>query len=451
MVDRGPGGRKREARRAGALALALVWLGCARSATPPDVIWITLDTTRTDHVGAYGYAGGTTPHLDALARGGLRFARAWSTSPWTLPAHASMLTGKYPSRHGAHFGREDADSGLDAVIPGETRFPVDRLPESETTLAERLAARGYATAGFAAGPWLAPPFGLAQGYAVFEAHASSPGGRTAGEITDAALAWIAGVEPGRPIHLLLNYFDAHAPYEPPAAWLREPAPGPARDARRADELRRYDGEIRYMDAEIGRLLDALRAAGRYDGALIVAVSDHGEQFGEHGLIRHGYDLFEELIRVALIVKLPGGRRAGETVGATVSVVDLLPLTAAEVGFEVEPPIDGVALGERDWALAESFRNPSLRVVRGRNVDRDLAAAIRWPWKLIESSRGEVSVYRLDRDPHELQRIDAAPAAEPMRREMARVRDAMRPAAAGQPADTVAPETTRRLRELGYVD
>jgi arylsulfatase A-like enzyme len=437
--------------RSASLLLAVIVSGCAQAPPAPDVILITLDTTRVDRIGAYGYAGETTPHLDELAGQGLRFDRAWSTSPWTLPAHASMLTGKYPARHGAHFGREDADTGLGEVIPGEDRFAVNRLPESEFTLAERLAERGYATAAFVAGPWLAPPFGLLQGYAVHEARAHDPGGQTASEITDAALSWIAQTEPGQPLHLLLNYFDAHFPYQPPNEHERAFQPANAREAQRHREFRLYDGEIRYMDAQIGRLFDALKRAGRYEGALIIAVSDHGELFGEHGLQRHGYYLFEELIRAPLIVRLPGGRRAGEVIDATVSVVDLLPLVADEIGFAIEGDFDGLPIGSRRWALAESYRNASIKTVRGRSVDRDLVAAISWPWKRIESSRGEVSLYRLDRDPTEQRPVDQSDEADQLGREVAAARASMRPAVPAQSPRGITPETAERLRELGYVD
>lgn len=429
-------------------------LGCVRgSGAPADVVLITLDTMRADYLGAYGHEGGLTPHLDALAREGVLYTRAWSTSPWTLPAHASMFTGKYPTRHGADYASQrGVGARLNEVIPWvDSRFRANRLADDEVVMAEWLAAAGYATGAFVGGPWMAPAFGLLQGYQSHDAEMPGLAGRTGDEITDRAIEWLRTVPRDRPLHLLVNYFDPHAPYTPPPAFSPKPKvdnSGKMRDPPLRD---RYAGEIRYMDHQIGRLFDALREVGRYEGALIIAVSDHGELFGEHALMLHGYWLYEELVRVALIVRLPHERRAGDVVDATVSIVDLLPIVADEVGFRLPEGLDAMAIGEREVAFAEFRRNPAVDEVRGRRVDRDADVAIRWPWKLIANSDGTSELYRIDTDPGETQPVADGSIEDSMRATLASVRSTL-VAPEPMPAGPVVPtDVSDRLRDLGYLE
>ncbi|MFQ5668421.1 MAG: sulfatase-like hydrolase/transferase, partial [Candidatus Binatia bacterium] len=206
------------------LALALCALAaCVKEAAiPPNVVLITLDTTRLDHLGVYGYQRPVSPEIDRFAREAVVYRRAWATAPWTLPSHASIFTGLYPTTHGARMNEK----------AGESMFGnrVTRLGESIVTLAELLRAAGYATAAFAGGPWLSPEFGLLQGYSV--QHAGLPAGgrllehtpnpkniwempvnRAADELTDAALAWLRSVPRRQPAHVMINYFDPHRPYQ----------------------------------------------------------------------------------------------------------------------------------------------------------------------------------------------------------------------------------------------
>lgn len=441
-------------RRGGVLAvlsLLFFFSGCGGLATPttppPDVILITLDTTRMDRIGSYGFEDETTPYLDSLAKSGIRFRRAWSTASWTLPAHASFLTGKYPHRHGAHFCGKEGGVGLDQVV-GEIgeRFQVGRLPEHEITLAEMLAEKGYKTAAFVGGPWLTPPFGLLQGYEVQDAGISTLGGREAGEISAAANAWIASVPRNRPIHLMLNYFDPHDPYAPPREY-RSTESGLAGIDR---EIALYEGEIRYMDWQIGKVFDALRAADRFEGALIVVVSDHGELFQEHGLTKHGYWLYEDLIRIPLVVRFPGGARAGEVVDEVFSGVDLLPLIARETGLTLPNDIDGVEVGDRLVAVSEFHQNPTIKEVRGTQVDRDLVAVMRWPWKLIISSGGESELYRLDIDPEEKDALTNAFEQECMDDLLPIAAAVFKESTKSVPAEEVSDEVRALLKKLGYV-
>ncbi|MBM4267850.1 MAG: hypothetical protein FJ144_14770 [Deltaproteobacteria bacterium] len=221
----------------------------------------------------------------------------------------------------------------------------------------------------------------------------------ADELTDRAIAWLATVPSSQPIHLLVNYFDPHEPYRTqPGFEVDAPAPGWRRHRR---ARLRYDSEIRFMDHHFGRLLQALKDDGRYDDALVVVVADHGESFGEHENGGHGPWLYEEVLRVPLLIHFPKGRDAGKVVDAPVSTVDLLPLVAKEVGFPLPPNVEGVPIGERDLVLAEAHRSDVFTRLAPDRYDRDLVAAIRWPWKLIVPDVGGAELYRLDDDPTEL--------------------------------------------------
>jgi arylsulfatase A-like enzyme len=206
-----------------------------------------------------------------------------------------------------------------------------------------------------------------------------------------------------------------------------------------------------MDHHVGALLRGLAEIGRYDDALIIVVSDHGELFGEHGQTRHGPYLYEELLRVALLVRLPGGRGAGSSVEAPVSVVDLLPLIAAEVGFVLPPGVEGVMPGERSLVLAESRPNGFDLRKHGAAVDRELTVAIEWPWKLISGSRGERELYHLERDAAEARNLAGDPREARLFERLERARAAFRaPSTPAAPTD-VAPQTEENLRRLGYIE
>jgi arylsulfatase A-like enzyme len=207
-----------------------------------------------------------------------------------------------------------------------------------------------------------------------------------------------------------------------------------------------------MDHEIERLLEALRAAGRYESALIILVGDHGELLGEHGLFAHPTWHYEELLRVPLLVRFPEGRDAGRVLDTPFSVVDLLPLVAQEVGFVLPDGVEGLPLGERRVVLAESFRDPVSIDLYGERADRDLASIIRWPWKLTQSDRGERELYRLDADPKELRNLSGREAVEgELLRELGAALDGLSAPESADAPEAVAPATMERLRELGYID
>jgi arylsulfatase A-like enzyme len=447
------------------LAVLAAGAGCSR---PPDVIFITLDTTRADHLGALGYERPISPNLDRFAREAVTYRRAWATDSWTLPSHASMFTGQYPTRHGAHFNADGGVSALSDVLPGQQRetLKVNVLRQEAVTLAEMLRAGGYATAAIVGGPWLSPTFGLLQGYEFQDASVSSVAGRRSDELTAAAMAWVESVPKDKSLHLFVNYFDPHFPYDPPRGF--DSLPGatrplgvtpfgvlggqPLSDADREAFIGRYDGEIGFMDHHFGRLISALRRAGRYDDALTVVVADHGETFGEHRLMEHGRWLYEEVIRVPLLVRYPHARNGNSTVDSPVSIVDLLPLVAEELGLPLPDDVDGVPLGERDVVLAESFRDSFMVNLFGARFDRDLVAVIRWPWKLIVSSQGDDELYRLDQDPRELDNRAEKERAQvrELRKAISEVRGKLEPppAVSGPSVDSA---TKDALRALGYIE
>jgi len=466
LMNRWPRGR----RRAWGALLACAALGCSGEArNRPDVLIITLDTTRQDHLGTYGYARDTSPAIDRFGEDSVVYDRAWASGAWTLPTHASIVTGKHVSSHGAHFDIGAADASLGEVLEGEffERHKARRLSEDEVTLAELLSARGYATAAFAAGPWLAPPFGLLQGYQVRDAEVKGVSGRRAEEITNRFIEWLIGLPDEVPLHALVNYFDPHSPYEPPEGFddlphARDPLdPGQnelfvnggtvLKQAQRSALVDRYDGEIRYMDHHLGRLLAALRRVDRYRDALIVVVGDHGEILGEHGVLGHGRWLYEGVLRIPLLVHFPGGVGAGQRVNDLISQVDLLPLIAAELGLELPPGVEGVGPGKRKTVLAQAFRDPFSLSSYGERYDRDLTAVVRWPWKLIVSNRGSMEIYQLADDPSEARPVAERATAVRLAKALSETLDALGPERTAPLATGVDAELEESLRALGYVE
>ncbi len=357
----------------------------------PDVVVVTLDTTRADHLSTYGYERETSPQLTRLALDGLRFERAVSASSWTLPTHASMFTGLFPRSHGARFRTEPAPDG--AARPGahSTALPLDPV---HTTMAEILRAKGYRTGGFVAGPYLYANYGVAQGFDWYDdrifvsvgqrltlftwlarlyRHAETDladfdlGYRRAADLNQSVFEWL-GEQGSERVFLFVNYFDAHGPLRPVRA-VRDLFPGSELPVTRQDvehvyaqvmsgagtvpdDVRRwmvsqYDAELRYQDRELGALLDRLRRDGRYDQALILVLADHGEHLGEDGLIGHGFTLNEPVTHVPLIVKPP--KQDGVAPGVRdelVHQVDLLPTVLARLGIdpaEFSPSLPGGSL------------------------------------------------------------------------------------------------------------
>ena len=416
----------------------------------PDVILVSLDTTRADHLSTYGYARETSPNLTAFAADALLFTQARSPAAWTLPAHASLFTGMYPSRHGAHLAG--------GFLPGRSidghrrvAFP---LPEERVTLAEALRDRGYQTAAFAANfSYLYRTFGVAQGFGFYDdapgllfhvrphvvhfAQQFAPGFclrpfRSAREINAAALAWLDRAPAGRPVFLFVNYMEPHEPWlaEPPYDRWSQPLEGAARlartnlythavrdftDAERAFIAANYDGQLLKMDAAFGELLAALRARGRYETALVVVTADHGEFLGDHGQVGHiGRMLYEPLLHVPLVVKLPGADRPRGRTDHPVQLVDVMPTVLRAAGAPLPAGVQGEPLLEVTHAsVAEEDINPWLVAHYGPAYDRAMRVLYDGSYKLITTSRGDRLLFDLDRDPEE---TDDLAARDPARTE-----------------------------------
>jgi hypothetical protein len=314
------------ARWSAALLFTCCLLGCSRDSDPRpplSALLITLDTTRADALGCYGGPHGVTPALDELARQSVRYAQARTVLPFTLPAHASMLTGLYPPRHGV---RDNAPQSL----PSEAR-----------TLAELASSAGFQTAAFVAASTLDRAWGIAQGFETW----SQPGGEPALEarraaekpartIAAEAIAWLEQRDPQRRFFLWVHFFDPHQPYAPDPQFLLQGGGSP------------YRGEVAAMDAAIGALLARLQSLGLAETTAVIAVGDHGEGLGDHGEATHGYFAWDSTLRVPFLVRHPDGWRAGEASDESVSVADVFPTLLDALGLAPVPGIDGVSLWRR---------------------------------------------------------------------------------------------------------
>lgn len=426
-------------RRLAALVLAISALGCGRgpasdglprAAPGTSVLLVTLDTTRADRLGAFGHDRAGTPHLDALARSGAAFESAFTPAPTTLAAHASILTGTYPPHHGVRFN---------------LRF---RLADRPATIAEILKARGYRTIGVVAAAVLDRKFGIARGFDSFDddlgdATRAETGieERAADRVTDAAVRLLGEVPAGEPYFLWVHYYDPHAPYAPPPDFLA----GAAGDA--------YQGEIAFMDSEIGRLLAAARARGAGTEPLVVALGDHGESLGEHGEDTHGLFLYDATVRIPLIVSgasVPPGTRVREIASA----VDVAPTILDLLGCGTAKDMQGESLvalvhgrpreGARRGVYLETF------LPRYSYGWSELFAIRTDGMKFVRAPRPEL--YDLSADPGETRNLLATDRARgvPLERELLRLEEGIASDEASRAATAADPETEKRLAALGYV-
>ena len=346
------------------LVATLLLTGCAdpRPEPLPGVVLVIVDTARADHFGIDGYPRDTTPNFDRLAEDGAWYGNAWSQSPWTLPSIASILTGQLPSVHGAGM----VDGSLHSLRSG--------IP----TLGERLREHQFQTGAVMNVVFCNPASGLDRGFESYDfrtSDASNRGHRNAAATTDAALGWVSQVT-DRPFFLLVHYFDAHLTYDPPEPFDTlfletgtEPIPRGFGSAEQVMALRdgsipmtpqqrqalvaRYDGELRFLDQEFGRLRTGLQALGRWDDSMIVVVGDHGEEFWDHGGFEHGHSHHRELLRVPLIVRTPGGE-PGAHRAERVRQIDILPTVLSHLGIPSSDDLPGQVLGtgHADRSIAE---------------------------------------------------------------------------------------------------
>ena len=340
----------------------------------PNLVLITMEATRADHLGCYDDSQAKTPALDALAREGVWFSKAFAVAPMTLPSHASIFTGLYPPRHGVR-----DDSGA-------------RLQESETTLAEHLKSQGYATAASIGAHLLSEDSGLRQG---FDSTAEpKDASRNAAFVVDDAIEAVNRMS-GGPFFLWVQLNDPRAPYAPPPGF------------RAAFENRLYDGEIAWMDVQLKRLFDQLRSQGLIDKTLIVVTADHGESLGEHGEDTHGVFVYDSTIKVPLIMRYPPVILPNVKFTGVVSGVDLAPTILELMALPPMPAVQGESCvarlsggnaPERDAVYAESllgaraFGWAPLHALRSAEE------------KFVDAPRAEL--YNLSRDPSET--INLAP-------------------------------------------
>ncbi len=430
-VEGGP--RRRLGPRLGLLLLgvlstaALVWFLRA----PPvrvsgPIVLVSIDTLRADRLPAYGYAGVATPAIDRLAADGVLFERAYSHSPQTLPAHVSLFTGLLPVDHGVR------DNLGFALGPERALLP------------ELLAPLGYRSAAAVSSYVLRREVGLARGFDSYDdrlppAPPDAPSvqvQRDGGDSLAAAERWLdenAGVD--SPFFLFLHLYEPHTPYAPPERFSRyEP----------------YDGEIAYADEIVGRLFESLRGRGLYDDALIVLLSDHGEGLGDHGEQEHGVFLYDEAIRVPLVMKLPRGRGAGQRVEVPVQHVDLLPTLLDLAGAPVPQELPGRSL--RTLLAGDGEGWPTRHLYAEALYPRyhfgwsELYALTTDRYRYIRAPREEL--YDLVADPGERENLAAqrGRTVRDLRAALDRLRGE---GALGTPAG-VSDDVLRRLRSLGYL-
>jgi arylsulfatase A-like enzyme len=296
-----------------------------------------LDTLRADHLSGYGYERQTSPVLDAFARENLKASFALTAAPWTPASVASMFTGLYPSSH--------------RMMPPNDRIiakkGLTRLSDSLKTLPEMLKELGYTTAGVSPNPWINKEFGYTQGFDQFHFIERQPANKIAESGREILEAW-QKQDLKEPFFLYLHFLDPHDPYSPPAGYdskfsgaLSQSPFSYSEDLQKKINL--YDGEINFLDTELGHFFEYLKQRGLYEDLVIVIVSDHGEQFMEHGDERHGYKLYNEEVHIPLLLKTGRPKDKGRVISDTVSTVDILP-TLLDIVHQTPPAeLPGVSL------------------------------------------------------------------------------------------------------------
>ena len=436
-----------------------------------------VDTLRADYLGAYGFEGEVSPHVDALARESVLFRNAFAQSPWTKPSVASLFTSLYPEVHGLtnHEGKywgQDTEAGQSGV-----------LAEEAETLAERLRDAGYRTAAFITNPWIMARYGLAQGFEVYdETHTKLK--THASRLFEDARAWLETQVEGTPFFLYLHFMDVHAPYAGSAEdfGALRPSPSVAADhTLTRDELpdthwsnlewrpewatdamrhkvaywrTRYASGVRGFDRRLGDLLAYLRERGLLERSVLVLVSDHGEELFEHRDWSHGQNLYDHQLHIPLLIREPHGAAGGRVVDDFVELVDVMPTLLDCVGVPPAPRMQGRDL----TALLRGESLPDKKdVVFATATQRTpaLHAARTEYYKILYNTKNRgYWLFDLRRDPGEQHNV-ADLRLEAGRKLLARLLQHLEQSLAGGRLDggtTAIPEDVReRLESLGYVD
>lgn len=465
-----------------AAAFAIGATACGRHESRPNVVVIVMDTARPDYLSVYGHPRPTTPFLDGFAASATRYDRAYSSSCWTLPAHASLFSGEPPEVHG--------------TAQANTQFPA-ALP----LMAQELADAGYQTAGFSNNPWISKTTGLDRGFETF-VDRWRPNGeeeKPVGHPTVAAVSdWIGTRrDAGRPAFVFVNLTEPHMPYRPPFAhaqpfvpsqpeWRRAlddlfPPRGGAsalmvrhytrRDPLKAQDWPRlsslYEGELRACDDAVGRIVAALDASLDPQNTLLFVLSDHGENLGDHDHVNHVFNLYESNLRIALLARGPGFER-GAHEQRLVQITDLHPTILAAAGVRTTGsrdaldlrgalPTERVLRASLDWPKISLTVFPDSVSADGGPLDRykrALSAAVTPRWKMIRGSDGSVEVYDLAADANETRPIalqDSEPRVYAALQAFLERTDHALPRSAGEGAADLPtdPATLDALRALGY--
>jgi arylsulfatase A-like enzyme/Tfp pilus assembly protein PilF len=395
-----------------------------------NVLLITLDTTRADHLGSYGYKPAKTPNLDRLAQEGIRFARAYCPAPLTLPSHASIMTGLYPVTHGVRNNGHDLPSGI-------------------RTLAEILKGRGYSTAAFVSSYSVDSRFGIGRGFDVYDDtfRSESPfktqnAERRAEETFAVFSRWLEDNGKNR-FFGWVHYFDPHLPYDPPSPYKEEYDANP------------YDGEIAYMDRYVGALLEKLKEQGVLERTIVVVAGDHGEGLGDKVELGHGIFLYEETLIVPLIFHNPSIFPRSQVIESRVRLVDIAPTILEIIGLKNE------AAGMTGQSLVGWLRGKSRKDLdslvetfypRENFGWSELVGLVSGRWKYIQSPRPEL--YDVKKDPGEREDLVSSSSgmAVEMKKKLEKVllNSSAVGKSTGEPAG-VRPEDQERLRSLGYVN
>ena len=353
------------------------WRALRAPSGRPNVIIISIDTLRADHLGCYGHPGGITPNIDRFAGEAVRFENVVSAVPLTLPSHSTMLTGTTPVYHGVHKNESY------------------QLASSNVTLAEQLQASGYRTGAIVSSFILDTQFGLTQGFETYNDvfPISMDGARFSerkGEATSQlAIEWLQQRGQDESFFLFLHYYDPHVEYEPPEPFASR-WPG-----------RPYAGEVAYTDHCIGQVLEKLKELDLYDNSIIIVTSDHGEMLDEHGEKTHGYFIYESAIKVPLIIKPAGGQSQPREVASLAGLVDIVPTICDLLGISPPPVSQGQSLTPclQGDPVATAERYLYCESTMAQNYDANpLLGLVGAQWKYIETNRSEL--YDLIADPGE---------------------------------------------------
>jgi len=423
----------------------ILFPGCGRLRRPPNVLLISIDTLRADHLGCYGYEKDKdiTPNLDALSHESIKFDRTIAQAPSTLPSHASIFTSMIPSHHGAFFTRKAA------------------ISSNTPTLTECLKDQGYATVSWNGGGQVAAEYGIAKGFDLYQ----EKSGANFPEIVTPAIEWL-DTHRQEPFFMFLHTYQVHHPYTPDTGdlafvegvytgslpshtsveLLKDINKG-RRTITPADQqhiIYTYDAEIHAMDRTLGKLIAYLKEHNLYDNTLIVFTADHGEEFNEHGKMGwHSHTLFDELLHVPWMMKLPGKRFGGMVIEEQVRSIDIAPTILDAIDVPLKSKVEGQSL----MAWIEKGEREVLPAISQRDLPHRLPTSLRMPdFKIIQNQ-----IYDLANDPGETvnlrkERPEIFTALADMRQAILQQHPIE-----GSPGTAVTtPETEKTLRSLGYI-